>query len=34
MSSVTDHVQGLARKLSDDLDRAGQCAALAEAAAR
>jgi acyl carrier protein len=33
MSSVTDHVEGLARKLSDDLDRAGQATAPASAGA-
>jgi thioesterase domain-containing protein len=32
MSSVTDHVEGLARKLSADLDQAGQSSTLAQAA--
>jgi amino acid adenylation domain-containing protein len=32
MSSVTDHVEGLAQKLRDDLDRAGQSSTLAKAA--
>ena len=32
MSSVTEHVEGLARKLSADLDQAGQSSTLAKAA--
>ncbi len=32
MSSVTEHVEGLARKLSADLDQAGRSTTLAKAA--